>query len=96
MPCFLSPSPGRIRLVEASQYTVQPVIQKPSSTVTGRGRPDTATYSEKQEAIAFAFGSRKAKQEVARRRQNQVCLGSLTLSLTLPPPLVLQPQAVTG
>lgn len=69
---LLDKATGRIRLVEASQYTVQPVIQKLASTVTGRGLPDTATYNEKQEAIAAAFGSRKAKQQVARRRQNQV------------------------
>lgn len=86
-----TPPPGRIRLVQASQYTVQPVIQKSPSVVTGQGVPDSATYSEKQEAIAAAFGSRKAKQAVARRRQNQVCLSPLTLSFRQPPPLVLQP-----
>lgn len=69
---ILDPNTGRMRLVETSQYTVQPVVKDIAIHNTPRKATDANTYDEKQEAIAAAFGSKKAKQSVARKRQNKV------------------------
>lgn len=66
-----------MRLIEASQYTVQPVIRITDSQATDTENPESSTYNEKQEAIASAFGSKKAKQAMAKRRLNQVCFSCL-------------------
>ncbi|KAG0712119.1 DNA-directed RNA polymerase I subunit RPA49 [Chionoecetes opilio] len=61
-----------MRLIETSQYTVQPVLKDTAFHNASKGPDEVNTYDEKQEAIAASFGSKKAKQAVARRRQNRV------------------------
>ncbi|KAG0713004.1 DNA-directed RNA polymerase I subunit RPA49 [Chionoecetes opilio] len=63
---------GKMRLIETSQYTVQPVLKDTAFHNASKGPDEVNTYDEKQEAIAASFGSKKAKQAVARRRQNRV------------------------
>ena len=65
-----------MHLLETSQFTVQPVLKDTVSQNTPKANCDANTYDQKQEAIAAAFGSRKAKQSVARKRQNKVGVGS--------------------
>ncbi|KAK8381158.1 hypothetical protein O3P69_008198 [Scylla paramamosain] len=69
---ILDPDTGRMRLMETSQYTVQPLVKDTTPSKTIKAVLDASTYDEKQEATAAAFGSKKAKQAVNRKRQNKV------------------------
>lgn len=63
---------GRMRLVEASQYTVQPLVKDTTPCKSLQAILDANTYDEKQAATAATFGSRKAKQAVSRKQRNKV------------------------
>ena len=58
--------------METSQYTVQPLVKDTITDKPFKAISDATTYEEKQEATASAFGSKKAKQAVNRKRQNKV------------------------
>ncbi|MPC25388.1 DNA-directed RNA polymerase I subunit rpa49-like [Portunus trituberculatus] len=68
----LDPGTGRMRLVETSQYTVQPLVKDTVLCKPIKAILDAKTYDEKQEVTASAFGSKKAKQAMNRKQQNKV------------------------
>lgn len=66
------PATGKMKLVEMSCFNLQPQV-KPITT-TNKLLLDSVhsrTFDEKQEDVASGFGSKRAKQQVNRRKQYQ-------------------------